>query len=94
MIHLRRADGRNWDGILHVNPKLPERGLAFIYNPTDRPLETDIKLPLYYTGLTDKASVSERDAVPQTFTLDRAWDIGLHVRIEPHDHTWVVIRAP
>ena len=29
IIHLRRADARDWDGWLHVNPQLSERGLAF-----------------------------------------------------------------
>lgn len=33
IIHLRRADGRDWDGILHVNPKLKTRGLLMLYNP-------------------------------------------------------------
>ncbi len=28
IIHLRRPDGRDWDGILHVNPALKTRGLG------------------------------------------------------------------
>ena len=36
LIHLRRADGRDWDGWLHVNPALAERGLAMFYNPLER----------------------------------------------------------
>jgi hypothetical protein len=36
LIHLRRADGRDWDGWLHVNPRLPECGLAMFYNPLER----------------------------------------------------------
>ena len=55
LIHLRRADGRDWDGWLHVNPALKERGLAMIYNPLNEPIERRIRLPLYYTGLTDRA---------------------------------------
>jgi hypothetical protein len=33
IIHLRRADGREWDGILHVNPQLKTKGLLMLYNP-------------------------------------------------------------
>ena len=33
IIHLRRADGRDWDGILHVNPNLKTKGLLMLYNP-------------------------------------------------------------
>ncbi len=60
LIHLRRADGRDWDGWLHVNPQLPERGLAMFYNPLNGPIERRIKLPLYYTGLADRALVQPR----------------------------------
>ena len=33
IIHLRRPDGRDWDGWLHVNPALAERGLAVVLQP-------------------------------------------------------------
>src|SRR5699024_3856182 len=36
IIHLRRADGRDWDGILHVNPNLENKGFAMLYNPLDK----------------------------------------------------------
>src|SRR5512136_1659068 len=47
LIHLRRADGRDWDGWLHVSPSLKERGLAMIYNPLDQEITRTISLPLY-----------------------------------------------
>ena len=33
VIHIRRADGRDIDAILHVNPRLKEKGSAMVYNP-------------------------------------------------------------
>ena len=37
IIHLRRADGRDIDGVMHVNPQLPTCGLAFfLIRPTSR----------------------------------------------------------
>ena len=36
IVHVRRPDGRDLDIILHVNPRLPEKGLAVVYNPLDQ----------------------------------------------------------
>ncbi|MFX9665062.1 hypothetical protein ABTO78_20605, partial [Acinetobacter baumannii] len=43
IVHLRRADGRDWDGVLHVNPTLKTRGLMMLYNSTDQKIEKNIK---------------------------------------------------
>ena len=32
IIHLRRADGRDWDGIMHVNP-WKHKALLMLYSP-------------------------------------------------------------
>jgi hypothetical protein len=53
IIHLRRADGQDWDGILHVNPALKERAMLCVFNPTDAPVTRTLKVPLYYAGLAD-----------------------------------------
>ena len=92
IVHLRRPDGRDWDGILHVNPNLEEKGLAMLYNPTDEPITRSIKLPLYYTGLTGKATVSERDGKPLKVKLDREYNATVTVTIPAEGYTWLVIR--
>nr|MCU0781509.1 hypothetical protein [Akkermansiaceae bacterium] len=33
IIHLRRPNGQDWDGIVHVNPQGKEKAMAFFYNP-------------------------------------------------------------
>ena len=58
MIHLRRANGRDWDGWLHVNAAGEEKGLAFLYNPLAEPITRTVKIPLHYTGLTGHSLVS------------------------------------
>ncbi|HZL33772.1 MAG TPA: hypothetical protein VFC78_00595 [Tepidisphaeraceae bacterium] len=93
VIHLRRADGRQWDGILHVNPNINERGLAVIYNPSDEPLETTIELPLYYTGLTEQAMVSQEGKPAALYKLERAYKIRIKVRAPAHGRTWFLITA-
>lgn len=90
LIHLRRANGRDWDGWLHVNPQGKEKGLAFFYNPLSEPIEREIRVPLQYTGLVDKARVSIDGATPTSVALDRTATATLKVRIPARGRTWVV----
>jgi hypothetical protein len=90
LIHLRRADGRDWDGFLHVNPQLREKGLAMLFNPRDGDLERTIRFPLYYTGLTRKATVRFTDGTSRRLALDRGYRIEVPVKIPAHGSTWVI----
>ena len=91
IIHLRRADGRDWDGILHVNPQLKTKGLLMLYNPLKEKITRIIKVPLYYTGATTIVSVSEQGGKKIEKKLDRKYEIELAVTIEPESYTWFVI---
>ena len=91
IIHLRRPDARDWDGLMHVNPNLKEKGFAMFYNPTDTVMVRTIKLPLYYSGLTQKARVREQEGKPVTYRLDRNYAIELKVTIPANGYTWYVI---
>lgn len=94
LIHLRRPDGRDWDGWLHVNPRLRERGLAMVYNPVEVELVRDISLPLYYTGLTEKARVRVGDSQEQEVSLDREYAARITVRIPAKGRLALVVEAP
>jgi hypothetical protein len=94
IIHLRRPDGRDWDGWLHVNPHLSERGLAFLYNPLSVPAERRIRLPLYYTGLEDRALLRFEDGRSKTVPLARDYSGTVEVVIPAHGHTWISIEGP
>ncbi|HEY3860814.1 MAG TPA: alpha-galactosidase [Verrucomicrobiae bacterium] len=91
ILHLRRADGRDLDYILHANPSLKEKGLLMVYNPLERPVKETLRVPLYYTGLSERARVSERDAQPRKFTLARDYSIELPVNIAARGVSWFVI---
>ncbi len=91
IIHLRRPDARDWDGLMHVNPNLKEKGFAMFYNPTDTVMVRTIKLPLYYSGLTQTARVREQEGKPVTYRLDRNYAIELKVTIPANGYTWYVI---
>lgn len=91
LIHLRRPDGQRLDGILHVNPELKTKGLALFYNPTD-PIRTEmLSLPLYYTGLSETATVKFPDGKVQTCQLDRHYNIQVTISVPGQDLTWLVI---
>ncbi|MCY3023830.1 MAG: hypothetical protein NTW87_33040 [Planctomycetota bacterium] len=94
MVHLRRPDGRDWDGFVHVNTQGKERALAVFYDPLPEAIEREIRIPLHYAGLTDKARVSVEGAVPETVTLDRAEAVTLKVKIPARGWTWIVFTAP
>jgi len=91
IIHLRRADGRDWDGILHVNPNLKTKGLLMLYNPSREKITRTIKLPLYYTGLTGGVKIREKEGKAQSKIVDRKYEIELSFAIGPESYTWFVI---
>jgi hypothetical protein len=92
IVHLRRADGRDLDYLLHVNPDGKEKGLLMVYNPLDTEVSKTLRIPLYYTGKTTTAAVCERDAAPHQFTLDRGYNVDLSVKIPARGVTWFVIQ--
>jgi hypothetical protein len=91
IIHLRRADGRDWDGILHVNPHIKEKGLVMFFNPLKHKIERNIQLPLYYTGLKSFAKISVKNGAPKTYKLDNAYQAKLNIEIPAEGYTWLVI---
>jgi hypothetical protein len=92
IVHLRRPDGRDWDGTLHVNPKLEIRGLAMIYNPLDEGITREIRLPLYYTGLSETARIQQEDGEARAYQLDRDYGAVVPVQIGAQSGTWLIVR--
>ena len=91
IIHVRRPDGRDLDGFLHVNPNLKVKGLAAVFNPTDREIVRDWTLPLYYTGLATRARIREKDGPARDVALDRLFRVTVPVRLAPRSLTWFFI---
>ena len=91
IIHLRRPDGRDWDGIMHVNPNLKTKAFVMLFNPLKEKITRTISIPLYYTGLTQQATVKEKDAVIRKFNLNREYNIDMDVELQPEGYSWFVI---
>lgn len=92
VIHLRRPDGRDWDGLLHVNPGAKEKGFAMIFNPLDNDIERKIKLPLYYTGLNEIVRIQQEDAEEKSYKLERDFSAIVTVKIPGKGYTWLVLK--
>jgi hypothetical protein len=91
IVHLRRAGGRDWDGILHVNPQLKIKGLMMLYNPLKEKISRKIKIPVYYTGLTENAVMRIQGAKSFIKKINRNYEIEIEVAIEPENYTWITI---
>jgi hypothetical protein len=91
IIHVRRADGRDIDAILHVNPQLEVKGLAMVYNPLEVEVTRTLTLPLYYTGLVEYALVREQDREPRKYKLNHRFEANVPLTIPAQGMTWLSI---
>jgi hypothetical protein len=89
---LKRADGLNWDGILHVNKDAKEKGLAMLYNPLDEEITRRIRLPLYYTGLAKKALITNKNGKTEIVSLDQKGNAYVDVKIPANSYTWLIVK--
>jgi hypothetical protein len=93
LIHVQRPDGRDLDCLLHVNPRLEEKGLVLFFNPLNETLTRKVRLPLYYTGLSDTARIREQEqSEARSYRLDRDYHVEVAVTLPPRGVTWFVIR--
>ena len=91
IIHLRRADGRDWDGWLHVHPSFKQKGLMMLFNPTDTIMKRTINIPLYYTGLTKFVRIREKEGVAKQYILNRNYEVSLSITLSPKSYSWWVV---
>ena len=91
IIHLRRADGRDWDGWMHVNPQLANKALVMLFNPTKKAITRTITLPLYYTGLQQQATVIQ-DGRAAVYSIDRNYHAQVKISMAPESYTWLLVK--
>ena len=93
MVHLRRADGRDWDGFMHVSSTLKDRALVLLFNPTKQKMTREINLPMYYTGLSGKVQITEGNVLKGQQILDVRQSMHVKISIEPENYVWFVVRS-
>jgi hypothetical protein len=94
IVHLRRADGRDWDGWLHVSSTLRDKSLMLLFNPTPEPIRRTIRVPLYYTGLKGNVHVRYQDKQDLLLKTQDDGSITLTVNLPAEGYAWYVIRRP
>jgi hypothetical protein len=92
IIHIKRADGREIDAILHVNPSNKEKGLLMVYNPLDYPVNQSLKFNVYYTGLSKRVSVTDSKGKTGRFKIDRNYNVVIPVTVEPNSQSWYILK--
>jgi len=63
-----------------------------LYNPTNETITRKVKIPLYYTGLTEVARVLEEEGPPKVYKLNRDYTIDMEFSLGPDSYTWFVIQ--
>jgi hypothetical protein len=91
VVHGRRADARDLDWMLHVNPRLKTKGLLAVFNPLDQPVTRTLRVNLYYTGLTDTARLRERDGAARKLKLSRDHAVEVPVTVPPQGMNWFTV---
>ena len=91
LIHVRRPDGRSIDCMLHANAQLSPCGLAMLYNPTRTVQEMTLKLPLYYTGLSEIAKIREGEGEPKRYKIDRDYNVEIPIKMGAKSVSYLVI---
>ena len=93
IVHGRRADGRDLDWILHVNPRLNNRGMLCVYNPLSNDVTKTIRVNLYYTGLSGQVEVGSEDGTSAIHDLNGDYSIELEVSVPAKGMSWYVVRS-
>jgi len=92
LIHLRRPDGRDWDGMLHVNPTGEEKGLLMLYNPLNEEITRKLRVPVYYTGLHKQVLLEDQWGKSQKLAVNRDYSLSIEVTIPERGYRYFVLK--
>ena len=92
IVHVRRPDGRDYDGILHADPWGEEKGLLMLYNPLDEEIRKTLTIDLYYTGLKGSVRLIHEEGDEEEKKLDHRQQLELDIRIPSRKWTWYVFK--
>ncbi|MCA9260396.1 MAG: hypothetical protein KDA61_14390 [Planctomycetales bacterium] len=92
VVHGRRADGVRLDWSLHVNPRLEQRGMLCVYNPTSRAIRETLHVGLYYTGLSGVVELGRQDRDFASVEMDSRGFVDIAVEAPAGEMQWYVVR--
>jgi hypothetical protein len=88
VVHLRRADGRRLDYVMHVTDSAPHEAMLVVYNPTASELSEEISLPLERLGFGPGKVVVRRGGRKEALA---AVPSKLKVSVKGRGWTWVKV---
>lgn len=94
VVHLKRPDVQGLDALLHVDAGADEVGLLVVFNPLAASVSTELRVPLYYTGLEDAARVTDDTGRARDYALDRGYAVDLPATVAPRTIRWWIVTRP
>jgi hypothetical protein len=91
LIHGRRADARDIDWMLHVDPKSPQCGMLIVFNPLNHTQQRQLPISLYYTGLIDQAVITDKTGKKQEVRLQRDYSALIDIEVPAEGMAWYLI---
>jgi hypothetical protein len=88
VIHLRRADGRSLDYVLHISESDPYEAMLIIYNPTENALSEEIQLELDRYGFRSLKRKVKVNRAGRVVTEGRA-PSKIKVDVKERGWTWI-----
>ncbi len=92
IVHGRRADGRDLDWILHVNPTLEDKGMLVVFNPLDSEVTRTLRVDLRYTGLGQRARLVAPDESESELIVDADGSASMEIAVPARSMTWRILR--
>ncbi len=91
IISLRRADARDWDGWMHVDPYGKDKAFVLLFNPTDGIIKRKINIPMYYTALKNSATIINESGDRIIKKINANNDLEMEISIPAKGYAWFSI---
>ena len=66
--------------------------MIVFYNSTDKPINETVDIPIYYTGLHDEVTLTEKEGKPRTIKVSRGYSISVPIAIPAGGMTWMTLK--
>lgn len=91
VIHLRRANGRDLDAILHVNPRGRENGMLLVWNPAEQAKTDTFTMPLHYAGLEKACTLTDAQGKKRRIDIGADGVAQVTVTVPPRQMVWMTV---
>lgn len=92
IIHLRRPDGRDWDGFMHVDPQGSPQALMMLFNPLDKAIRRKVRVPLRYSGIKGTVGLRREEGPEKRLRLEDGDVLAMEVDIPAGGWVWYQMR--